>query len=291
MPAPYASYDFALSIAGLAQQTDDPVSYVPQRLLKNLRVTSRRVDKVFQSDRPVFMPYIETRKFSLDGHSINSRMGTFNFPGYLLALNGSVSINGTVISSLETYPDSAMPPFSQLRLTDDCANWYTQVCQCCTPLQVSIPGIWGIHSDYAHAWLAVDALAAAIITTSATTFTVADVDGADAYGNTPRISPGHLLKIDDEYMEVISTVAASTNSVTVIRGAHGSTAATHLITAPVSVWQVEEPVQWAVARQANLMYARFGAYTVAETSDFGEIRYPADWLSEVYAVMNHYSYR
>lgn len=290
MTAPYASYDFALSIAGLAQQTDDPVSYAPQRLMKNLRVTSRRVDKVFHSDRPLFAPWIETRKFSLDGHSINSWQGTFNFPGYLLALNGDVSINGTVISSLELYPDASMPPFSQLRLTDDCANWYNQVCACCTPLQVSINGIWGIHSDYAHAWLAVDTLAAAIITTTAASFTVADVDGADVYGNTPRISVGHLLKIDSEYMEVTATVAG-TNTVTVIRGAHGSTAATHLIAAPVSVYQVEEPIQWAVGRQSNLMYARFGAYTTSETTDFGEIRYPADWLSEVYGVMQHYVYR
>lgn len=291
MVAPYASYDFALSIAGLAQQTETPITYVPQRLMNNLRSVSRRVDKVFQSNRPVFAPWMETRKFSLDGHSINSWQGTFNFPGYLLALNGSVSINGTVISSIETYPDSSMPPFSQLRLTDDCASWYAQVCACCTPLQVSIPGIWGIHSDYAHAWLAVDAVVTTALTTTATTFTVADVDGTDTYGNTPRISPGQLLKIDDEYMEVISTVAASTNSVTVIRGAHGSTAAAHIIAAPVSVWQVEEPIMWAVARQANLMYARFGAYSTAEIQEFGEIRYPADFLQEVYGVMQHYAYR
>lgn len=287
---PYASYDFALSIAGLAQQTDDPVSYVPQRLIRNLRTVSRRVDKVFHSDRPIFAPWIETRKFSLDGHSISSYFGTFNFPGYLLALNGDVSINGTVVSSIEAYPDASMPPFSQLRLTDDCASWYSQVCACCTPLQVSINGIWGIHSDYAHAWLAVDTLAAAITTTTITTFTVADVDGADVYGNTPRISVGHLLKIDSEYMEVTATVPG-TNTVTVIRGAHGSTAATHIISAVVSVWQVEEPIQWAVGRQADLMYARYGAYTTSETTDFGEIRYPADFLQEVYGVMQHYAYR
>lgn len=287
---PYASYDFTLGISGLAQQTSTPVTYSAQKLMNNLRIVSRRVDKVFQSNRPVFAPWKEIRKFSLGGHSINSWQGTFNFPGYLLALSGSVSINGTVISSIETYPDSTMPPFNQVRLTDDCADWYSQVCNCCTPLQVSIDGIWGIHSDYAHAWLAVDTLAAAITTTTATTFTVADVDGTDTNGNTPRISVGHLLKIDDEYMEVISTVAAATNSVTVIRGAHGSAAATHLIAAPVSVWQVEEPILWAVARQANLMYARYGAYTTSETTDFGEIRYPADFLSEVYGVLNHYSY-
>lgn len=286
---PYASKDFALSVYGLAQQSSTPVNYDPQKIMRNLRTASRRVDKVFHSDRPVFAPCIETRKFRLDGHSINSWQGTFNFPGYLLALNGSVSINGTVVSDIETYPDSTMPPFGQLRLTDDCANWYSQVCQCCTPLQVSIPGIWGIHSDYAHAWLVVDALAAGI-NASVTSLTVADVDGADVYGNTPRISPGHLLRIGAEFLEVTAT-NTGTNVVTVIRGAHGSTAATHALSDSVEVWQVEEPVQMAVARQSGLMYARYGAYTTVEIREMSEIRYPADWLQEVYAVMNHYAYR
>jgi hypothetical protein len=287
---PYASKDFALSIYGLAQQTSTPTNYDPLKILRNLRTASRRVDKLFRSSRPVFAPWIETRKLAIDGHYINSNLGTFNFPGYLLALNGTVSINGTSITDIEAYPDSAMPPFSQLRLTDECADWYTQVCACCTPLQVSIPGIWGFHSDYAHAWLDVDTLAAAITTTTATTFTVADVDGADAYGNTPRISAGQLVKIDSEFMEVIST-NTTTNVVTVIRGAHGSTAATHLIAAAVSVWQVEEPVQMAVARQSGLMYARFGAYTVTEVRDLTEIRYPSDWLAEVYGALNLYANR
>lgn len=288
---PYATQDFSLSVYGLAQQGPLPRNYNPQSIMRNLRTASRRVDKVFHSALPVFAPYKKTLPFALDGHAINSRLGTFQFPGFLLELTGDITINGTVISSTELYPTGSDAPYSQIRLTDECADWYSQVCACCTPLQVSIPGIWGLHSDYAHAWLAVDTLAAAIILTTATTLTVADVDGADAYGNTPRISPGHLLKIDSEYMEVISKVDA-TNVVTVIRGAHGTTAAAHLIAAPVSVWQVEEPVQMAVARQSGLMYARYGAYVTVEVKENGsEIRYPADWLSEVYAVMNHYAYQ
>ncbi len=292
MVTPYASYDFALSIAGLAQQTDEPVSYVPQRTIKNLRVTSRRVDKVFHSKRPFFAPWRETRTPAVDGHYVNSYLKTFSFPGFLLELTGDVSINGSTVNDVELYSEDGSAPYTQLRLTGCCGSWYDYNCSDSNSLpQISIPGIWGFHSDYANAWLAVDVLTSPFITTTTqTTLTVADVDGADAYGNTPRISPGHLLKVDDEYMEVISTVTG-TNSVTVIRGAHGSTAATHLIATPVSVWQVEEPVQWAVARQSDLMVARFGAYTTSETSDFGEIRYPPDWLGEVYAVMNHYAYR
>lgn len=290
MVAPYASVDFALSIAGLSQQTNRPVNYDRQKLLNNLRIVSRRVDKVFHSDRPVFAPYIETRKVALDGYHVNSAQGTFRFDGYLLELDGSLTINGTTVSGVEAYPDSNMPPFSQLRLTGDCASWYSQVCAGCAPLQVSIPGVWGIHSDYAHAWLVVDALAANIANATVTTFTVADVDGADAYGNTPRISPGHLLRIGDEYLEVTAT-DTNTNTVTVIRGAHGSTATTHTQTDAVSVWRVEDPIRWAVARQAGLMYARFGAYTTVEVNGMSEIRYPADFLQEVYGVLNHYAYR
>lgn len=285
----YCPVDQAIAVMGSAQQTDKPRAFDRRMVYQNVRVASRRIDQLFHSRRPLFAPYIETRKFALDGTAVNSRMGTFHFSDWLLALNGTVSINGTSIAALELYPDADMPPVHQLRLTGDCADWYSQVCACGTPLQVSVPGVWGFHSDYGEAWLAVDALAAAITDAAATTLTVADVDGADVFGITPRFSEGSLIRVDSEYMEV-TAVAPSTNTLTVRRGVNGSTAATHLIGAAVSTWQVEAPVQRAVARQAGLMYARFGAYTTVETTEYGEVRYPADWLQEVMATMQAYAY-
>lgn len=284
----YSTVDQALSIYGLARQTNIPRNIDPRDVFRNLQIASRRVDQQFQSNRPVFAPYRETRKFALDGTRINSRMGTFRFDGWLLALDGSVSINGTNVT-VDAYPDSTTPPFRTLRLTDDCRDWYTQACACCAPLQVSISGIWGFHPNYAEAWMQVDTLAAAITTSTATTFTVADADGEDEYGMTPRFSPGSLIRVDDEYMEVIK-VDSNTNTLTVRRGVNGSTAAAHLINAPVHTWQVDAPVQRAVARQSGLMISRNGAYTTVEVREMSEVRYPQDWLAEVFGVLQAYVY-
>lgn len=287
----YASVEFTKSIMGPQQVVGTNTNILDAKVQQLLRTVSARVDRAFHERRPLFAPYIETRKFPLDGRRVNSASGTFEIDGYLLSLTGT-GISGTTVSNVEGYPDSSMPPFSYLHLTGCCDDWYTTVCSDCSggsgPQMVSVTGIWGMHTDYAHAWLAVDALAAAITTTTATTFTVASAAGDDAYGQPYRISIGHLLKIDDEYMEVVKVV---TNTITVIRGANGSTAATHLIAAVVYRWEVIPEVQYAVARQAGLLYSRLGAYQTVDVSPVGsEVRYPSDWLAEVMGVMQGFVY-
>lgn len=289
MTAPYASYHYTQSIMGAVQTTAGGTSINEDKLMSNLRTVSRRVDHVFASRRPLFLPYRETRKFPLDGTRVNSWQGTFSISGYLLALT-SLDVAGDAVTAVEGYPDSTMPPFSLLHLTDCCAGWYGYCSDDCNAAarQVSVTGIWGFHSDYANAWLAVDAVTTtAITTTTATTFTVANAATDDAYGQPNRISPGHLLRIDDEWMEV---VGVATNTVTVIRGVNGSTAATHALAAVVYRWEVDEPVKRAVARQAGMLYARFGAYTTMEVQGMSEVRYPADWLQEVMGTLQGYVY-
>src|SRR5690606_35601661 len=133
----------------------------------------------------------------------------------------SVSLGNTSLTintDVEAWPDTTAP-IRTLRLTSLERSWYRDAAANCdgTPLTVTLGGIFGIHRDYTNAWSSVDTLAAAIISTTSTTFTVADVDGADEYGLTPRVSPGHLVRIDDEIMEVTAT-NTTTNVVTVRRG-------------------------------------------------------------------------
>jgi hypothetical protein len=244
-----------------------------------------RVDNAFASKRPYFGPWQETRKPPVSPYRINSGLGTFDFGGFLLALAGDTSVNGTTVA-VETYPDSSMSPFQQIRLTETCTDWYAYCSD--APLQVSIPGIWGFNRDYENAWLQVDTLKLAIGDTVIKTFTVNDVAGPDDYGQTPAISAGDLLRIDDEYLEVIST-DNGTDIVTMRRHANGSTAAEHVVDTPVYRWQTEEPVKYAVARQVGLMYSRRGAYVTVETNGLSEVRYPSDWLSEVKAILAEYT--
>lgn len=288
MTAPYASVDYARNITGAVQATNGGASINEAKLMGNLRAVSRRVDNVFNVRRPMFLPYKATRRFLLDPMRINSALGTFRIDGHLLALT-SVDVAGSTVTDVEGYPNADMPPFGSLQLTDCCSGgWYGYCSSSDRPRRATIDGIWGFHSDYANAWLDVDTLQANI-NASVTTFTGDDVGADDVYGQPSRISPGHLVKIDDEYMEVIR-VEAGTNAVTVVRGANGTTEASHTAGAAISRWEVEEPVKRAVARQAGLLYARFGAYTTMELQAMGEIRYPPDWLAEVLNTLQGYAY-
>lgn len=289
----YCSLHYCKEFLKTEIATGNSLSVDEKRLMQIIRTVSRRIDNLFSSRRPLFQPTNETRKQAISPYKINAALGTLETPGWLLDLDGTVSVNGASVT-VEEYPDANLPPFRQIRLTSADDDWYS-VCTSASdddPLQASIAGVWGFHRDYAEAWEAVDALGATI-NAGATTFTVADADGADTYGMTPRISPGDLLRIDNdtgtaEYVEVVS-VNYTTNTITARRGINGTTADGHSEDAVVYRWNVEEPVKTAVARQAGLVYARRGAYTTMETQGMSEVRYPADWLYEVMGMMQEYA--
>lgn len=261
-------------------------------MIGSLHAVSRRVDNLFpQTPRwPVFAPWVGTRLIPVTGFNTNAWANSLSFTGFLLALTG-VSINGTAISDAVAYPDPNSPPFNTLRRTTGCLDWYSACQSLCdsAPLQASITGVWGFSANYADAWMSIDVLVTPFMTTATqTTFKVVDVDGGDLYSVTPRISIGNLLKIEDEFVEVTLTDPA-TNTVTVKRGANGSTAAIHNAALPVYRWEVEDPVKRAVARQAAFQYARRGAFVSVDVQGMTEVKYPNDFLKEVYGALAGYA--
>jgi hypothetical protein len=260
---------------------------VDDSLLLNLvGQASARIDLLMASPTPFFQPYTEAREYEIRYDNVDSGRNLFILPsGEMLLSIDTISLGTTTLSNVEAYP-SLRVPIKMIRRTDGC-SWYDS--STCDPLTTIVYGVWGYHRAYARAWLAVDTLAAAIISTTATTFTVVDVDGADVYGFTPRISAGNLVKIDSEIMEVIATTVA-TNTVTVRRGVNGTTAATHLIAAPVSTWQTDDNIRRVTARQAGMLYARRGAYEQQTITDVGVITYPADLLAELRGVLQGFQY-
>lgn len=282
----YATLDDVIRNANTPQNTA-PGTAEKADILTFLRVISRRIDLEFVSKRPVFAPYTETRRFDLTAGRVNSGLGTFAFDGALLALT-SVNVSGTAVSAVEGYPDSTMPPFRELRLTDCCTGWYGYCPADCVVPYVRITGVWGYHRDYASAFPALDALAANI-NSSQTTFTVADIDGEDEFGVTPRISAGSQVKIGDELIEVIATNTGN-NQATGRRGVNGSVASSHSAGDAVRVWQVEEPIRQVVARQAAFILKRRGAYTTMESDGLNSVRYPPDLLPDLRAVLQEYAY-
>jgi hypothetical protein len=267
------------------------------QVMDEIYQVSQRIDELFKSAVPLFVPVIEARDIALNGVDINSALRTLimrttqGVVSPLLSLTG-VGINTTnlvVGTNVRAYPPSPRPPYYQLQLLGSAwTSWYS-LAYCADnawgPQFASVTGVWGFNRNYAQAWLAVDALATAITATTATTFAVADMDGANAYGQTPRISAGNLVQIDSEWMDVVSTDTA-TNTVTVIRGVNGSTATTHLISAPVSVYQVDRSIRRATTRQVAAQYARQGAFNNVAMTGITNTDYPPDLMTEVTALLN-----
>lgn len=261
------------------------------KLLENIRQASVRIDRLFQSRKPYFMPMIESRIYPVDGYHVNSYENTFYFGENLLALTGlsigsdTVSVP-TIANVWPTWPS----PYKTIRLTSSGGSWY-DYCEsgdCSAPLTTTITGVWGFHRDYANAWQDVDSITVGI-NASVDSFIVNDVDGLDLFGFTPRISAGNIVKLDSEYLEVTSTVTL-TNVVSVRRGVLGSTAAAHLAGARVYVWDTEEAVRRAASRQAAFMYARRGSYESSNITDVGQINFPSDLLAELRGVVAGYAY-
>lgn len=268
--------------------TDDPI------LLNNLRIVSRRLDRLFaarlSTDRTphYFAPYIAELYLPFDRTLINSVQYTYRLPWPLLALS-AVTIgteSAAVGSVVEAWP-TIRAPYPYLRLMDG-STWYDFCPDDYEATLIQVTGTWGLNTNWANAWLSVDTVQDDPLSASGTSLTLSDVDQTDAYGRTPAISAGALLRIESEYLEVTAT-NTSTNVATVRRGVNGSTAAAHVQTTAVEVFQVEEDVRDIVARQAAFKYARRGAFEQTTITDLGQIQYPADLLQELRGVVAGYA--
>lgn len=273
MATPYATLDACRAElkAGVTVQDEILRRYIYQ--------ASARIDSMAGA-RDYYAPSIKTRSIPVNAMNVSSYNNTYQLNQNLLSLTG-VSLNGsalTVGTNVEAYPTDATP-YTALHLIGGCGlSWYDWCNASCGIATISVSGTWGFRRDYAEAWEAVDALASNI-TTSDTSLTVADVDGTDSWGFTPRLSAGNLIRIDDEMM-VVNSASAITNIVTVKRAVNGTTAATHTATTEVEVFYPEETINRAIIRQAGFMFARRGAYEASSINEIGVITFPQDTLLE-----------
>lgn len=258
-------------------------------ILQSLRQISRRIHNIAGFD---FEPYFETRHFSSNASTINSGLGLFTLNDYLLELDSLTSdgVAKTLDTDFYAYPRNTIGPIRSLRIADTCSDvWYP--CGDSIFDTIVISGWWGYKERYAtEGWLlSNETVPVGGISASATTFTATDVDGEDTFGYIPRISPGNLLRIDDE-MTLVTATNTSTSLVTIQRGARGTTAAAHSAATTIKVWNVEEPIRRAATRAAAYNYARKGAFETAQITDLGTVTYPADFPAEVRAALQAYAY-
>lgn len=258
-------------------------------LFRYIIQASQRVDSTMgTARRPYFAPYTEQRQYPIETSRVDSYDNTFDLREHILAYTEVLRQTTDVTARVELY-QWQNEVAQMLRLTNCSDNWYYN-CNRNQPYKIYVTGTWGWHPDYANAFDSVDTVQNNPLTAAATSITVADADGTDLWGFTPRFSPGNLIKIEDELIDVIA-VNTSTDVLTVRRGRNGTTAAAHVQTTAISTYQVDERIQRIATRQATLLYARRGAYQVETLDGVGVITYPQDLLSELKGVLQEFQYQ
>lgn len=258
-----------------------------ETLLNYAEYVSQRIDGLLASELPYFEPYQATDDLLIDPTLINSRLGTLMLPyPYLSVTSLSLGTSALVVDTdVEGYP-SSVSPIRALRLMDCCQSWYDRCgVTCCEPLALSITGVRGYRRRGAAQWKIIGTLGGNIDADD-TTITIT---GQSGHPETADFSSGCLMAITTsgatEYLRRIY----DDTTIETQRGVNGSTAASHTMGDTVSVWQVEDTIRRATARQAGLLLARRGAYDVRGSNELGTpIQFPADLLAELFAVVNIY---
>lgn len=175
--------------------------------------------------------------------------------------------NGDVIASTDyLYDNQNYTPYFGVKIRDTSSVSWQPNAYSSFEQVLSIYGVWGYHTNYARAWKSAGTLGATIVDTTGLTFTATAGHSLVA---------GQIIKIDTELFNIASV---ATNTVTVnFRGDNGSTAATHLINAPVYVWQAERLAKQCTLEYTHYLYElRFGraADNIAVTTAAGVVIKP-----------------
>lgn len=231
-------------------------------ILQAIRAASARIDEYLGVP---FEPVIATRRFDATYYPVTAdgQVLMLNWP--LLDAETITLGNGTELGATDYQLDPEHgTAATEVYLTTGQHSFFST--DGTTPIgAIQIEGVWGMRRGYDRAWTSVTTLSAginasvtAVPVTSATT-----------------ISPGALLKVNSEYMRVTSI---TTNTLTVIRGENGSTAAAHLSADAVSVWKWEPVINAAAYKLAAYLYHRRGNFQQSQF-DMGTgvaVQYPSD---------------
>jgi hypothetical protein len=215
-------------------------------------------------------PEKKTRYYDL----MNSRY--FTLDSDLLAITSLTDSSGNTLvegTDVLAYPLSG-PPYNRIEIKLDSGESLNY--SGTTQKAITLAGVWGWHDDWANAFEASGdtVLDTGGITAAATSITVSDADGADAWGVTPRFDADTLLKIEDEYLW-LTALSTSTNILTVVRGVNGSTAATHAKTTPIYVYKPPQDMAKHITRWVMFLYDQ------KDTGQFETVVYPEAGVTRV----------
>lgn len=187
-----------------------------------------------------FYPRVETRYFDVP------RGVELWLDDDLLDLTTLTNGEGTAIAAsnylCEPYNS---PPYYKVKLRDTSTVYWLSSAAGSSQRVISVLGWWGYHNKFSQrGWLSGGTLSAAITDTTTLAFSATTGHSLVA---------GNIVKIDSEIYNVATTAV---NAITPIkRGDNGSTAATHLISSVIYVWQPMDEIRSAVLQIVGNMYS------------------------------------
>ena len=223
----------------------------------------------------VFYPHVSTRLYDVP----SGRM--LMLDDDLLSLTTLTNGDAAVLTTTDYRLESAnFYPKWGIVIKDTSDKFWSWDSSGSTERVLSVLGEWGYHIDYAGAWLATDTLSAGI---NAAVTALPTTGSALLYRD-------QIIKIDSEIMNVTSVVTTTTNVLK--RGDNGSTAAAHLIAAPIYAWVTMEDIQAACMDIVLSAYnKRFGVGQetgVATVTAAGVVITPQDMTAFAKGILSNY---
>jgi len=199
-----------------------------------------------------FVPVRETRTFDARGDHIDRRR--LDLDADLLAVESITNGDGTAVAG-DSYvlKPSNVDPKWRIRLK--ASSFLAWAYQDDWEDAIMVDGVWGYHEDYAQAWVdTLDSVQnAGGLDASGQALAVSDAEGTDARYRT-RFAVGQVLRIDDEFLEVVEVTAGETNQLTVLRGVLGTTATAHDTGAQIASWAPLPDIEQACIGLAAWLY-------------------------------------
>lgn len=261
-------------------------------MLSYIGVLTQRIREVGAT---YWEPWYDTNYYTASSENVNYYAGTLTFTDMLLEPTSILTETTTLTYNTQVLPyPRNQYPIRALRLdrtVSPVLSWY--------PLgqqrfeTIAITGFWGFREQYPTQGFvtSTDSIQdVGGITDVTQTIHVTSVTGADYYGVTPRFSPGNLIRLENELCEV-RAVDAALNTLTVTRGARGTTASAHAQATTIKIWYPQPDLVGACARSVAMRYTRRGAYDTITVQGMAAVQYPHDLLSEVYDVISGYNNR
>lgn len=235
-----------------------------QRMLAKLRAATNEIERFTGKQ---FQPVIETRTFDWTSTSyVGFRSQT------ALQITSVVDGQQRTISTTAMLPMGAtgstfgttIGPFYGVEVVPAQGDFLTYLYT--KRRAIAVAGTWGWHNDFANAWCNSGVTVqnsplssgATTITTSTNDQTITDAFGRNWNITQPVVAQygtihvGNLIQIDTEWMQVVGV--PNSTSLTVIRGVHGTTAASHVLNSVISTYVVPADVNDIAINWASRLY-------------------------------------